>query len=412
MRAYRRALGTRDFRLLWSGSTASIFGDAMTLVALIWLVYSRGSGPGAVAGVVVAYGAPVAVGGLAAGWVLARLEPVRALLADSLIRGAVVVSIPVCAAVGSIPAFLPYVVAASYGLAKMLPLAGVPTLIASLVAPAQRDAANALETIAYGVGSSAGPALAGALIGAAGPEWVLAVDAGTFLVFAICLASMSPVAAPSHASGSPPRIATAFSFAMRSPPIRATTVMFATFNVGLGVLLVLMPVYARDVLGGGPGTYGTMAAAFAAGELVGALLAGALPTPLSAVSRISIAQALSGASLLALALRPRLPGAIGALLLGGLFSAPMTVWAQSLRMELTPPELRGHVFALLRTTMQAAPPAGGAVGGALVAAGTGIAAVATGLACGIPGGAGLLASAPLCRALRCPRKESNLEPSD
>jgi MFS family permease len=388
MRAYGRALGARDFRLLWSGSTASIFGDAMTLVALIWLVYSRDGDPGAVAGLVVAYGAPVVIGGLAAGWVLARFGPVRVLMVDSLLRAVVVASIPTCAAIGSVPGFLPYAVAGSYGLAKMLPLAGVPALIAELVPPAQHDAANALEMIAYGLGSAAGPALAGAMIGATGPEWVLALDAATFLILAGCLAAMRPVAGAPEAPGSTASVGAALRFAIASGPIRTTTLMFTTFNVGLGVVLVLMPVYARDVIGGGPGAYGALAAALAAGELVGALLAGAIPTRLSAMHRIAIAQTLSGASILALAFRPGLAGACGALFLGGLFSAPMTVWAQSLRMQLTPPQLRGHVFALLRTTMQAAPPAGGAIGGGLVAAGAGVAAAAAAVACGGPGVAG------------------------
>jgi hypothetical protein len=55
-------------------------------------------------------------------------------------RAAVVASVPACAALGSVPGFLPYVVAGSYGLAKMLPLAGVPALIAVLVPPSQHDA--------------------------------------------------------------------------------------------------------------------------------------------------------------------------------------------------------------------------------------------------------------------------------
>jgi MFS family permease len=392
VRAYKRALGERDFRLLWSGSTASVFGDAMTLVALTWLVYSRHHDPAAVAGLVVAYGAPVVVGGLAAGWVLLRFGPVRTLLLDSLLRAAIVASAPICAAAtGSIPAFLPYIVAGSYGLAKMLPLAGVPALIAELVPPSERDAANALEMIAYGLGSAAGPALAGAMIGVTGPEWVLAVDAATFLVFAACLAALNPIASSQEVAGSKASVAAALRFAIRSEPIRNTTLMFATFNVGLGVLLVLMPIYAADVLGGGPGAYGALVAALAAGELAGAVLAGALPTRLSAMRRISVAQMLSGASMLVLALSPGLAGACVALFFGGLFSAPMTVWAQSLRMRLTPPQLRGHVFALLRTTMQAAPPAGGAIGGALVAAGAGVAALAAALACGGPGLAGWLA---------------------
>jgi MFS family permease len=392
VRAYKRALGERDFRLLWSGSTASVFGDAMTLVALTWLVYSRHHDPAAVAGLVVAYGAPVVVGGLGAGWVLLRFGPVRTLMLDSLLRAAIVASAPICAAAtGSIPAFLPYIVAGSYGLAKMLPLAGVPALIAELVPPSERDAANALEMIAYGLGSAAGPALAGAMIGVTGPEWVLAVDAATFLVFAACLAALNPIASSQEVAGSKASVAAALRFAIRSEPIRNTTLMFATFNVGLGVLLVLMPIYAADVLGGGPGASGALVAALAAGELAGAVLAGALPTRLSAMRRISVAQMLSGASMLVLALSPGLAGACVALFFGGLFSAPMTVWAQSLRMRLTPPQLRGHVFALLRTTMQAAPPAGGAIGGALVAAGAGVAALAAALACGGPGLAGWLA---------------------
>jgi hypothetical protein len=42
-------------------------------------------------------------------------------------------------------------------------------------------------------------------------------------------------------------------------------------------------------------------------------------------------------------------------------AAPMTVWAQSLRMRLVLPEAHGRLFALLRTAMQATSPAGAAL---------------------------------------------------
>jgi hypothetical protein len=45
----------------------------------------------------------------------------------------------------------------------------------------------------------------------------------------------------------------------------------------------------------------------------------------------------------------------------GLLSAPMTVWAQSLRMRRIPPALHGRAFAALRTLMQATPPLGAAL---------------------------------------------------
>jgi hypothetical protein len=163
-----------------------------------------------------------------------------------------------------------------------------------------------------------------------------------------------------------------------------TTLMFTAFNIGLGVVLVLLPGYASEVLDSGAGAYGALAAAFAAGELAGALVTSALSFRLSVMWRIAGAQALSGGAILVLALQPGLIPAMVALAAAGLFSAPMTIWAQSLRMDLTPPELRGHLFALLRTTMQAGPPAGGALGGPLVTAGVALPAAVGGLACGAP----------------------------
>ena len=54
------------------------------------------------------------------------------------------------------------------------------------------------------------------------------------------------------------------------------------------------------------------------------------------------------------------------LFLLGFFSAPLTIWAQTLRMQIIPAELRGHTFALLRTLMQGATPLGGALAGFLL----------------------------------------------
>jgi hypothetical protein len=56
--------------------------------------------------------------------------------------------------------------------------------------------------------------------------------------------------------------------------------------------------------------------------------------------------------------------AIISLTLLGFCSAPLTIWAQTLRMKVIPAPLRGRAFALLRTLMQSATPVGGAVAGA------------------------------------------------
>jgi hypothetical protein len=58
--------------------------------------------------------------------------------------------------------------------------------------------------------------------------------------------------------------------------------------------------------------------------------------------------------------------ALPSLIALGVWSAPLTVWAQTLRMAIIPEPLRGRTFALLRTLMQGAGPLGSAVGGLLL----------------------------------------------
>src|SRR5438093_1231490 len=50
-------------------------------------------------------------------------------------------------------------------------------------------------------------------------------------------------------------------------------------------------------------------------------------------------------------------------------SAPLTAWARTIRMRFIPPDLRGRVFALLRTSMQSTRPLGAVAAGLLLTGG-------------------------------------------
>jgi hypothetical protein len=102
------------------------------------------------------------------------------------------------------------------------------------------------------------------------------------------------------------------------------------------------------------------------------------------------AQLLAGTSLGLLLPGPDFLWIIPGLFLLGFFSAPLTIWAQTLRMQIIPYHLRGRTFALLRTLIQGAIPIGGAAAGFLVPA-LGISGVIA-LSCtvtGLPGMVGL-----------------------
>jgi MFS family permease len=354
----------RRFRRFWLGCTLSVMDDAFTKVAFTWFVYEQTRSPAAVAMLMVFYMGPLVVGGFCAGWALDRFERFRVMIFDSVVRGAVIGLVPLLYVLGALEVWHIYAAAAVYGLFMMGALAGAPSLIPSLVEPHELNAASSLETLSYTIGGVAGPAMAGILIARIGAPLTVLMDVASYFVFALILATlMTPRSGRRHAiAATPAGYGTTFRILAGTPVLLATTVMFAVFNLGEGAMNVWLPVLSDAVLKGGPGLYGTLLGVLAMGETVGAVYAGS--TSGRRLGRnICAVQLLAGLAVLAIVLVPSVPSAGTGLFLLGVFSAPMTVWAQTLRMQIVPPELHGRAFALLRLLMQAGNPLGAALSG-------------------------------------------------
>ncbi|GAA3515014.1 MFS transporter [Actinocatenispora rupis] len=379
MGQYLDTLRTKDFRRLWLGATVSTLGDGMTYVALAWLVAARPGGTAQLGLLGVCYTAPVLVGGWAVGPLLDRFDKRTVLVADSVVRALAVASVPVAAALAAVPGWLPFAVAAVYGALKMVPLAGFPASIPYLVDDSHLEAANALESFGFSVAGVVGPAAAGLLVGWIGAPNVLLADSVSFLVFASAAALVRPL----RPRRDPARPYGSLRVLARDRVIVTTTLAFMAFNVAEGMLLVTAPWLAVHRLGGAT-ALGVLLALLAAGELVGAAVAGHRRPSHRRVLGIGIVQAAGALGFLAvLAGAPPLVGA-GFLAVGG-FGAAMTVWAQALRMRRIPAELHGRAFALLRTLMQATPPLGAVlVTPLLVHAQQGAAALVMATVAGVP----------------------------
>jgi MFS family permease len=383
VRAYARLLRHRSFAFLWTGATVSLIGDGLTWVSLVWLVYELGGGAPEIGLLAACYSGPVIIGGLAAGILLDRFDRRRLLIADNVIRGLAVLSIPLAAWAGVLALPQLYAVAAIYGLLYMTSLAGYPTILPDLVEPDELSTANAMESLGFGIGGIAGPILAGFLITVIGPTANLAIDALTYLVFVVCLTFVrlprpaegseaagdagEPAASTTPTKGRGLRPAVAF--ALRTPAIVATTLMFMSANVGEGMLTVLLPVYTRDVLAADAATYGLLIGAFTVGLLAGSVAVGAIRWPWTLGRSIAAAQLVGGLAVLGLLAQPAFAGTLVVLAAVGALLSPLTIWAQTVRMRLIPAELRGRVFSLLRTLMQSTPPIGGLVAGTALAGG-------------------------------------------
>lgn len=291
------------------------------------------------------------------------------MVVDNLVRGAVVASIPLAHAVGQLHLWHIYAAAAVYGLLMMISLAGGPALIPSLVRRDRLPTANALEVLSFTLGSVLGAPLAGLLTAQIGAPIVLLVDALSYATFALALSSLHVTAArrPAVPAGRGQHgLDHAVRLLLGNPVLLSTTLMFMAFNIGNGLLQVWLPVLAGRMLGGNAGLYGMLLGVMAAGALISTILAGGLTPRLSLGTMICLAQALAGAALLLLLIGPSLWSALLGLTLYGALNAPLTVWAQTLRMQIIPEHLRGRAFALLRMLMQGGTPIGGAAGGLLL----------------------------------------------
>jgi len=391
--SYRDIFANRSFLLFWSGFTLSSIGDSLTRVALTWLVFEQTKSPQALGMLTIAYTAPILIGGLIAGPLLDRFSPHRVMIADNLIRGTAFAMLPILQALNLLEIWHVYVFAAIYGSLMMISLAGGPTLIPSIVREDQLETANALETLSFTLSNVIGPPLAGLLIVWIGTTNVVVIDALSYFIFALLLLGVAARKTSQPVSGSENAsfpLISAVRLMIENKVLRSTTLMFMAFNVGLGALTVFLPLVSDRIAPGSSEMFGVLLGALALGEVTSAWLAGSLHLKMGLGMRIVLAQILSGLSLALLFMESNFWTVTGGLFLLGFFSAPLTIWAQTLRMQIIPAQMRGRTFALLRTLMQGATPIGGALAGFLLPVmGMQIMITLSSLVIGVPGLAGI-----------------------
>jgi MFS family permease len=399
MTSYVRLMRTPGFGPIWIGATVSIVGDAVSWVSLVWLTYELGGGVADLAILAAWYTGPIIVGGLTAGVLLDRFDRRRLLILDNAVRGLVMLSVPVAATLGVLTQLQLDIVAAVYSFLWMVTVAGIRSLVPDLVAADDLVTANAMESVSFGLGGAVGPALGGVLIGIVGAAANLALDAATYFAFVACLLvarlpGQGPATEQDAATAPSPRRAVglgpAIRFIVTSPAIAAITLMFMGVNMAEGMLAVLLPVYARDVLGVDAAGYGLLASAFTTGLFVGALAVGGVRWRWPLGRSIAAGVLGTGLALAPLALGPALVVAALAIFFAGLAESPVTLWANTIRMRLIPAELRGRAFGVLGTLVKSTPPLGGlAAGGLLAIAGVVPTVAVMAVVAAVPGAVGL-----------------------
>ncbi|MDM0106101.1 MFS transporter [Variovorax sp. J22R24] len=308
------------FRMLWSTWLIANVCMWMNDVAAAWMMTSLTTSPIWVALVQSASTLPVFLLGLPSGALADILDRRRWLVVTQfwLAGTAIVLCVAVVMDVMNAPLLLALTFANGIGLAMRWPV--FSAIVPELVPRTHLPAALGLNGIAMNASRIIGPLLAGTLIASAGTVWVFGLNA------VMCVASgfvvlrwrrehtPNPLGREKLISA----MRVGVQFVRQSQRMRAVLTRVALFFLHSTALLALLPLLARNLRGGGAGTFTLLLAAMGSGAIVAVLF---LPRLRQAMVRdqLVIRGALlqSGATAV-MAVAPNAWVAVPAMFLGGM----------------------------------------------------------------------------------------------
>lgn len=200
---WRLLLRDRNVRWLYAGQLISQIGDGVSKVALLWFVYAMTGSAFEMTLIGVLQTIPPLVFGLFAGVYLDRMPKRRAMIVIDVTRAALLVCIPALYALGRLTLSWLYVLVFAIAMFSMAFGPALSATLPLLVKKDQLTRINALMQSAMTMGQLFGPALSGVLIAAIGAQNALYVNAGGFLISAVCKIPLRlPHVEPDRTSGS------------------------------------------------------------------------------------------------------------------------------------------------------------------------------------------------------------------
>jgi predicted MFS family arabinose efflux permease len=282
--------------------------------------------------------------------------------------------------------------------------AAAPLVVQGLVPPAAFSAANARIELARTVAFTAGPALAGGLIGWRGAEYAFVLSAALSVCAVFLLAGLQEPPRPMVAAGRIfGDIKDGARFVLKHPLLRPVFVTQVVFNAAFLALLGVFTPYAVRHFGLSASAVGLVLGAYGAGMLAGALLSRAL-TRLLPFGLIVVSGPVTGfAASIVMVSTIWVPSPLLATLSFFLFGAGPILWVIStatMRQAITPPHLLGRVSSIY-ILAQGARPVGAGIG-ALAGAFSGAELCLAIAALGFAAQAAVILASPAARLSRQP----------
>jgi len=269
-----RAFRHRNYRLYFFGQIISLTGTWMQSVAQSWLVY-RLTGSASMLGMV----------GFASQFPVFLLAPVGGSFADSHPRRRSLIVVQVSAMIlavllaaltftNRIESWHIVLFASLLGVVSAFDIPIRQSFVVEMVGRDDLMNAIALNSSMMNGARIIGPAVAGVLVAAVGEAWCFLLNAISFLAVIVCLMMITVGNRPpaEHPGARLDAIIEGFRFVLRTRPIRALLILLGVVSLVGWPYQVLMPIFAAQILNGGPRGLGLLMGSSGIGALIGALL--------------------------------------------------------------------------------------------------------------------------------------------
>ena len=261
------------FRAIWMASLASNFGGLIQSVGAAWMMISLSASPMLIALVPAATTLPIMLLSLWAGAVADNLDRRKVMIACQSWMLVVSALLAVTAWAGWMTPWLLLAFTFALGCATAINGPAWQAAVGDMVPRAILPSAVAMNSMGFNLARSVGPALGGVIVATAGAAAAFLTNAVSYVGLLVVLSRWEPELPPKILPRE--RLALAMRAGVRyvamSPNIQLVLLRAAVFGIGASAVSALMPLVARDILGGGALTFGLTSGAFGVGAVTGAL---------------------------------------------------------------------------------------------------------------------------------------------
>jgi MFS family permease len=276
---------------VWLANLGSQFGGLIQAVGASWLMLSIAESAEMVTLVQASTTLPIVIFALMAGAIADSFDRRTVMIAAQVFMLFVSAALALCAYLSLITPWLLLLLTFLIGCGAAFNGPAWQASVAEMVPRDYLPSAVALNSMGFNIARSVGPAVGGLIVALAGAAAAFAVNTFTYVGIIVVLGRWRPPPEPRLLPRE--RLGMAIQAGVRyvamSPNIRFTLLRGLVFGAGASALVALMPLVAKDLVGGGSVTYGLLLGAFGAGAVGGALIAHRLRLSLSNEAIVRVA---------------------------------------------------------------------------------------------------------------------------